>query len=326
MESPGMEQQYRELKILNTIAIQLNKTIELNKALKVVLNHTVELMNLNTGWIWLLHPASNSVFLAASHHLPPAFTKHPERLSGWCYCIDKYLKDKMEGAANISEISCSRLKDLDEGTGGLRYHACIPLFDGEQKIGLLNIVSENTGQFSERQLDLLYTIGELLSVSISRARQFEQSRETGIREERSRIARFAFKEFHRQIKELQAQLERYRQSEDSKSDATKLEILSQSIEDLLTLAKQSTQDLKEGGTTTYQESPFQYPSTPLTKREIEVLELLKKGKTNKAIGVELFISERTVKFHVSTLLSKLHAQNRTEVVRVAIKRGYISID
>ena len=54
---------------------------------------------------------------------------------------------------------------------------------------------------------------------------------------------------------------------------------------------------------------------PLTAREIEVLTGLAEGKTNKEIAGELFISERTVKFHVSAILAKLSASNRTEAVK-----------
>jgi DNA-binding NarL/FixJ family response regulator len=64
---------------------------------------------------------------------------------------------------------------------------------------------------------------------------------------------------------------------------------------------------------------------PLTPREIEVLALLSQGLQNKEISGRLFISERTVKFHVSSLMHKLGADNRTETVTIAAQRGLIQL-
>lgn len=61
----------------------------------------------------------------------------------------------------------------------------------------------------------------------------------------------------------------------------------------------------------------------LTPRELEVLQLLAQGLQNKEIALELVISERTVKFHVSSILQKLDAGNRTEAVTTAIQHGLV---
>lgn len=63
----------------------------------------------------------------------------------------------------------------------------------------------------------------------------------------------------------------------------------------------------------------------LTERELEVLRLLAKGRQNKEIAGELAISERTVKFHVSAILAKLGAGNRTEAVSKAAQLGLVEL-
>ncbi|HMM42300.1 MAG TPA: helix-turn-helix transcriptional regulator, partial [Thermomicrobiales bacterium] len=61
----------------------------------------------------------------------------------------------------------------------------------------------------------------------------------------------------------------------------------------------------------------------LTDRERQVLALVALGLPNKAIAVELDISEHTVKFHVAAILGKLDAASRTEAVTVAARRGLL---
>ncbi len=61
----------------------------------------------------------------------------------------------------------------------------------------------------------------------------------------------------------------------------------------------------------------------LTERELEVLRLAAKGHTNKAIGVELSISDRTVQGHLAKIYAKLGAASRTEAVMRAVTLGWI---
>jgi NarL family two-component system response regulator LiaR len=67
------------------------------------------------------------------------------------------------------------------------------------------------------------------------------------------------------------------------------------------------------------------PYEALTERELEVLNLLAQGMPNKEIAAQLVISERTAKFHVSSIMGKLGATNRTEAVSLAAQKGLITL-
>ena len=64
---------------------------------------------------------------------------------------------------------------------------------------------------------------------------------------------------------------------------------------------------------------------PLTPRELEVLQLLADGLPNKSIAESLGISDQTVKFHVASISSKIGASNRTDAVRLGLRRGLINL-
>jgi DNA-binding NarL/FixJ family response regulator len=66
------------------------------------------------------------------------------------------------------------------------------------------------------------------------------------------------------------------------------------------------------------------PVESLTERELDVLRLAAQGFTNKAIGVQLNISDRTVQGHLAHIFAKLQANSRTEAVMRAVSLGWIS--
>ncbi len=67
------------------------------------------------------------------------------------------------------------------------------------------------------------------------------------------------------------------------------------------------------------------PDTSLSARERQVLELIAKGKSNKEIASELGITPATVKCHVSVILTRLDASDRTQAVVTALQRGLVHI-
>ncbi len=64
----------------------------------------------------------------------------------------------------------------------------------------------------------------------------------------------------------------------------------------------------------------------LTSRELDVLRLAAKGHTNRAIGLELDISDRTVQGHLANIFGKLNVATRTEAVLLAVKHGWLTLD
>ncbi|MCH8206137.1 MAG: GAF domain-containing sensor histidine kinase [Chloroflexi bacterium] len=180
----------RELSILNAIAEGLNREVDLGRALQTTLARVAELLGLQTGWVWLLDDGNDDSYLAAAQNLPPGLANNPELMEGSCYCLDTYRRGDLEGAANVNVVTCSRLQALVDGTDGLRYHASVPLYAaGERKLGVLNVASTDWRELSPDDLRLLYTVGDLLSIAIERARLFQRSSELGALEERNRLAR-----------------------------------------------------------------------------------------------------------------------------------------
>ena len=69
------------------------------------------------------------------------------------------------------------------------------------------------------------------------------------------------------------------------------------------------------------------PESPetLTERETEVLQLLARGKANKQIATSLYVTEKTVKAHVSSILAKLGVSSRTQAALYAVRAGLVSM-
>ena len=92
-----------------------------------------------------------------------------------------------------------------------------------------------------------------------------------------------------------------------------------------TLAKARASSISADAMLVASSPPDEWIDDELTPREVEVLELLAEGLANKAIGIRLKISDQTVKFHVASIIGKLGASNRTDAVRLAVRRGLISM-
>ncbi len=75
----------------------------------------------------------------------------------------------------------------------------------------------------------------------------------------------------------------------------------------------------------FRDVEYRKPLHILTRRECEVLQLMTDGRNNRSIGEALYISEKTVKNHVSNILQKMNVDDRTQAVVEAIKNGWVRV-
>ena len=188
-DTEQLRRRNRELSILKTISEELNRSVELDQTLDTTLAQVADLLDLQTGWIWLLHEETGEPYLAAAQNLPPGLVRNRELMEGPCYCLLTYQAGDLDGAANVNVITCSRLQKLVDGTDGLRYHASVPLYVHGRQLGVLNVASTDWRELTADDLRLLYTVGDLLSIAIERARLFERSTVLAALQERNRLAR-----------------------------------------------------------------------------------------------------------------------------------------
>lgn len=236
-----LQQRNRELSILNTIAQALNREVDLARALHVTLAQVADLLDLHTGWVWLLHPDTGASYLAAAQNLPPALADKPQHMEGWCYCLDTFRSGDLDGAANVNVVTCSRLSGLVDGTAGLRYHASIPLYAHGKQLGVLNVVSPNWRKLDPADLSLLHTIGDLLGIAIERARLYDHSVQLGIAEERNRLAREIHDTLAQGLAATTLQLEI---ADSLLDDATRLDQAKTTVQYALTLTRQNLEEAR----------------------------------------------------------------------------------
>lgn len=167
-----LESRNRELRILYSVSEELNKADSVETALERSLTLVAELLGLRSAWVWLLD-TQGEPYLAAARYLPQ-FLREPARMEGWlCHCLDTFIRGDMEGAANINVLECSRLRNARSGSEGLRYHASIPLYLGEARVGVMNVAGPDWRRLSASELDLLHAIGNQVAVAVERSRLVE---------------------------------------------------------------------------------------------------------------------------------------------------------
>ena len=240
-QTDQLKQRNRELSILNAIARALNQSVDLDQALETALEKVAALLHLNTGWIWLMREETGEPYLAAAQNLPPVLRDNPTKMGGWCYCLDTYQKGDLKGAANVNVVACSRLKGIVEGTDGVQYHASIPLYAQDKKVGVLNVGSAAWRELSDEDLRLLNTVGDLMSIAIERARLYEKSVAIGAADERFRLAREIHDTLGQNLAAILMRLETLDALIEGEANRQKL---SATVRDAMVLARDNLEDAR----------------------------------------------------------------------------------
>ncbi len=187
-QAEQLQRRNHELRILFSVSEELNKADNVETALEQSLALVADLLGLRSAWVWLLDDEGRP-YLAASRQLPP-FLREPARMEGWlCHCLETFTRGDMEGAANINVLECSRLRNAATGSEGLRYHASIPLYLGETRVGVMNVAGPDWRRLGPDELDLLHAIGNQVAVAVERSRLAEKAAISARLEERNRLAR-----------------------------------------------------------------------------------------------------------------------------------------
>lgn len=311
----NVKRRLEELSTLNRILEILNQKADFNEALQRALEELVKLLNLTTGWVFLTDiegdAKQGALLLAASVGLPPALVAKDKKClrEGSCNCHWYFRHGELDKGVNI--VNCSRLEVAKGNKGGLEVHASMPLLTDEGAVGILNLASPGRDIFDEETLKFLTAIGRALGLAFRRANlqaQYVREREAIAKlEERTRLARDIQHSVSQLLSAAGASLrvakENVRREVALERSAT---LVTSSLAELNTLDEllQPTISLQD-----------------LTPKEREVLALIAKGLTNKAIAKELEVAEKTVKTHVSNVLSKLNLKTRTAAALWAKEHG-----
>lgn len=168
------------LSVLKVIAETLNRSYELEGMLRSVLAKLLKVTGLNTGWIFLVGDQKPHYTFMASHNLPPALSwgNHEPMCKGTCYCLNNYWDSKLVKPVNI--IECKRLRNAvmyDWGnTNAITHHATVPLSDGEEQFGILNVAAPNKQYFSDEELTLLESIAYQIGTAVKRTRLYNSQK------------------------------------------------------------------------------------------------------------------------------------------------------
>ena len=173
-EGKELARAHQSLKGLYDLADALKEATNEQDVLNNTLQQVMKFPGVQAGWV-SLREGETGFRLAAADGLPPAL-EVPGAFEGECLCRRKLLAGELDRTTNILE--CERLRQAKGDTRGLRLHASIPLWIGNRVIGVMNLAGPEQGLFGDKDLEILYSVGNQVAVALERTHLLHQMEKT----------------------------------------------------------------------------------------------------------------------------------------------------
>jgi PAS domain S-box-containing protein/diguanylate cyclase (GGDEF)-like protein len=150
------------------VAEGLNRAISEHEVCQQALEHAVELPGVQAGWIFLL---TENVFRIEAVHNPPPALFDRDTTETLCECQRRFLAGEMSSVTHT--LKCERLDRVNGGTDRSCCHVSIPLWSGDRRLGVMNLVRVEQSLFRDDELETLYGVGHQVGIALERARLHE---------------------------------------------------------------------------------------------------------------------------------------------------------
>lgn len=179
------------LHTLKQISQTLNAENDLKRMLDNVLRTLLAELDFSSGWIFLIDQMGNHTLYAASGIPPGLSRKNCAPLKdGGCWCKNQFLHGTLERAVNM--IECQRLeRAIERGwgdTNGITHHATVPIYAGEEPLGILNVAHPQKHHYAQDELELLELIALQIGTAIKRVELVAFEAEQAELNERQRLS------------------------------------------------------------------------------------------------------------------------------------------
>lgn len=158
----------RQLEIVNQIAFAAERDLEIHDILYIILKNVLDLVKLDTGWIYLYDPEVGKFHLASWHNIPEALKENLLQVSPQALCVCQQNVVERISGGEVFVHPCRRLEHCAQ-PGLMTQHITIPLEARDQHFGSINLLLSDDGDVPADSLEVLLSIGAQVSEIVANA-------------------------------------------------------------------------------------------------------------------------------------------------------------